>query len=195
MAKIKICGIRRAEDVEYVNATKPDFIGFILSSGFRRSVDIDFASTLAKNLDTDIRKIGVFVNEDKEYIQNAIATVGLDIVQLHGDETPSLCKEFSVPVIKVLKPNAFDRVTDYEPCVDYLLFDSGTGTGQAFDWDIIPSTTKDFFLAGGIDSENIAFAIEKIKPFAIDLSSAVEIDGVKDYDKIKEIIDIVRSIK
>lgn len=195
MAKIKICGIRRAEDVEYVNATKPDFIGFILSQGFRRSVDIEFASTLAKNLDTDIRKIGVFVNEDKEYIQNAIDTVGLDIVQLHGDEEPSLCKEFSVPVIKVLKPNAFDRVADYEPCADYLLFDSGTGTGQAFDWDIIPSTTKDFFLAGGIDSENIAFAIEKIKPFAIDLSSAVETDGVKDYDKIKEIIDIVRSIK
>lgn len=195
MAKIKICGIRRVEDVEYVNATKPDFIGFILSPGFRRSVDIDFASTLAKNLDTDIKKIGVFVNEDKEYIQNAIDTVGLDMVQLHGGEEPSLCKEFSIPVIKVLKPNTFDRVADYEPCVDYLLFDSGTGTGQAFDWDIIPSTTKDFFLAGGIDSENIAFAIEKIKPFAIDLSSAVETDGVKDYDKIKEIIDIVRSTK
>lgn len=195
MARIKICGIRRHEDVSYVNEAMPDFIGFILSSGFRRSIDMDFAGELCQNLDKNIKKIGVFVNEDAEYIQNAIDTVGLDMVQLHGDESVELCKELDAPVIKVLKPNDFDKIGDYEPFVDYFLFDSGTGTGKVFNWDNIPSTTKPFFLAGGLNNDNIAFAIEKIKPFAVDLSSAVETNGVKDYDKIKEIIDIVRSKK
>ncbi len=195
MARIKICGIRRDEDVQYVNATMPDYIGFILSSGFRRSIEIGTAQSLSENLDSGIKKIGVFVNEDSEYINGAIDTIGLDIVQLHGDESPQLCDEIAVPVIKVLKPNDFEKIGDFEPYVDYFLFDSGTGTGKTFDWDNIPTTTKPFFLAGGLNSDNIAVAIEKIRPFAVDLSSAVENDGVKDFDKIKQIIDIVRSTK
>lgn len=189
MARIKICGLRRECDVDFVNELKPDFAGFIISSGFRRS--IDNADELIARLDKGISSVGVFVNEDISTVNSA----NVDFVQLHGDESVEYCKMVTKPVIKMLKPKDFDKISDYEPYVDYFLFDSGTGTGKTFDWSMIPRTTKSFFLAGGLDSENIDLAINSINPFAVDLSSSVETDGYKDYDKIKKVIDIVRSTK
>lgn len=192
MVKIKICGLRRMADIDYVNALKPDYIGFILSAGFKRSITADEAEKLRKRLDPDIKAVGVFVNEDKDSINNIIERKLIDIAQLHGNESPQTCEEINALVIKYFSPDSFGRIHEYNHSADYFLFDSGTGTGKSFDWSRIPKTDKPFFLAGGINEGNICDAIEKINPFCIDLSSAVETDGFKDYKKIQRIMEIKR---
>lgn len=195
MAKIKICGLRRDDDISYVNKLRPDYAGFILSNGFRRSIDMKTVTHLRNRLAAGITAVGVFVNENEEIVNACIKMGVIDMVQLHGDESAEYCKKIKAPVIKVLKPDTFDKISEYEPYADYFLFDSGTGTGKTFDWSAIPDTEKPFFLAGGLDRDNLKQAIETVKPYAVDMSSSVETDGIKDYNKIKEIIDIVRTSK
>lgn len=192
MAKIKICGLKRLEDIKYVNELKPDFVGFILSKGFRRSINSEQALQLKSMLSNDIKAVGVFVDESTETINYFLQQGVIDIVQLHGSETPEFCSKINAPVIKMLKPTDFDKISRYEPYVDYFLFDSGTGTGKTFDWSKIPKTQKPFFLAGGLNKENIPLAIKTLNPYAVDLSSCVETDGCKDYIKIIEVMECVR---
>lgn len=195
MAKIKICGLRREEDISYVNILKPDYVGFILSNGFRRSIEMETVTHLRNRLAAGINAVGVFVNESVEIVNACIKMQVIDMVQLHGNESADYCKKINAPIIKVLKPDDFDKIKDYEPYIDYFMFDSGTGTGTTFDWSKIPKTDKPFFLAGGLDKNNLKHAIEAINPYAVDMSSSVETEGIKDYDKIKKVIDIVRSTK
>lgn len=192
MAKIKICGLRTQKDISIVNKLKPDYIGFILSRGFRRSIDIGTADTLKKRLSKGIKAVGVYVDDPLYEIELALSHNVIDIVQLHGGETPEFCSKINAPVIKMLKPTDFDKISQYEPYVDYFLFDSGTGTGKTFDWSKIPKTQKPFFLAGGLNKENIPLAIKTVNPYAVDLSSCVETDGCKDYIKMKEVMECVR---
>lgn len=192
MAKIKICGLKRQQDMDYVNTLKPDFIGFILTPGFRRSITRETAVQLKAKLDKSINTVGVFVNDDADIINSFVADGIIDMVQLHGSESADFCKKINAPVIKMFKPDAFDKMNDYEPFVDYFLFDSGTGTGKTFDWCSIPKTEKPFFLAGGLSADNLEMAIDKVKPFAVDLSSSVETDGFKDFEKIKKVMEIIK---
>lgn len=191
MAKIKICGLMRQQDIEYVNELKPDYVGFILSPGFRRSITKELAAVLKSKLDKNIKTVGVFVDDSLDNISYFIDNDIIDIVQLHGDESCEYCNMINAPVIKYFKPDDFNKAEKYE--TDYFLFDSGTGTGKTFEWSEIPKIQKPFFLAGGLDENNIKKAVEKVKPYAVDMSSSVETNGVKDYNKIKRIIDIVRS--
>ncbi len=191
MAKIKICGLRREVDIDYVNELLPDYIGFILTDGFRRSISPDTAQKLKARLDGRIKAVGVFVNDDIDKINNAVDEGIIDLVQLHGNESADYCQQIKAPVIKYFKPDMFEHIDEYD--TDYLLFDSGTGTGKTFDWSKIPATDKPFFLAGGIGSDNIQTAIKSVNPFCIDLSSAVETDGYKSYDKIKKIMEIMKN--
>ena len=195
MSKIKICGLRREQDIDYVNALKSDFIGFILTAGFRRSITRETAKALKTRLSKDITAVGVFVNDSADTINSFIAEGIIDIAQLHGDESAELCKKINAPVIKFLKcdEDIAEKIIDYENAADYFLFDSGTGTGNTFDWSKIPKTAKPFFLAGGLGADNLKKAIEEINPFAVDLSSSVETDGFKDYDKIKKVTEIVKN--
>ncbi|MCH5317325.1 MAG: phosphoribosylanthranilate isomerase [Eubacterium sp.] len=195
MSKIKICGLRREQDIDYVNELKPDFIGFILTTGFRRSITRETAKVLKNRLSKEITAVGVFVNESAEVINSFVAEGIIDIVQLHGNESAELCKKINAPVIKFLKCDngVEEKIIAYENAVDYFLFDSGTGTGNTFDWSKIPKTENPFFLAGGLSADNMKKAIEEIKPFAVDLSSSVETDGVKDYEKIKKVTEIVKN--
>ena len=190
MAKIKICGLRRDADIDYVNAFKPDYVGFILTDGFRRSIHVDTARRLKSKLDKHIKAVGVFVNDDIAKINRLVSDGVIDIVQLHGNESAEYCKKINAPIIKFFKPDMFSSIDEYD--TDYYLFDSGAGTGKIFDWSKIPETDRPIFLAGGINKNNLAKAIKEIKPYCIDLSSAVETNGVKDYNKIKEIMEIVR---
>lgn len=192
MAKIKICGLKRLEDIKYANELVPDFVGFILSDGFKRSIKPQQAVHLKAKLSDNIKAVGVFVDEPAEAIDCFLRQGVIDIVQLHGGETPEFCSKINAPVIKMLKPTDFDKISQYEPYVDYFLFDSGTGTGKTFDWSKIPKTQKPFFLAGGLNKENISLAIKTVNPYAVDLSSCVETDGCKDYIKIKEVMECVR---
>lgn len=190
MAKLKICGLRRREDIEAVNTLKPDFAGFILTKGYRRTAEN--VNELLEMLDKDIISVSVFVNEDESTVINAPT----DYVQLHGDESPVYCEHIRKrkTVIKVLKPRDFQKYKDYEPYVDYFLFDSGTGTGLTFEWSALPKTEKPFFLAGGLGAGNLNQAAET-GAYAFDMSSSVETDGVKDFNKIKEVTETVRRIK
>lgn len=195
MSKIKICGLRREQDIDYVNELKPDYIGFILTAGFRRSITRETAEKLRARLSKDIIAVGVFVNESAGTVNSFIESRIIDIAQLHGDESPELCKRINAPVIKFLKCNegVEKKIVEYENAVDYFLFDSGTGTGNVFDWSKIPKTNRPFFLAGGLGEENLKKAIDEIKPFAVDLSSSVETDGFKNYEKIKKVMEIVKN--
>lgn len=192
MAKIKICGLKRLEDIKYANELVPDFVGFILSDGFKRSIKPQQAVQLKAKLSDNIKAVGVFVDEPAEAVDCFLRQGVIDIVQLHGGETPEFCSKINAPVIKMLKPTDFDKISQYEPYVDYFLFDSGTGTGKTFDWSKIPKTQKPFFLAGGLNKENIPLAMKTVNPYAVDLSSCVETDGCKDYIKIKEVMECVR---
>lgn len=195
MSKIKICGLRREQDIDYVNELKPDYIGFILTAGFRRSITRETVKALKTRLSKDIIAVGVFVNESADTVNSFVADGIIDIAQLHGNESAELCKKINAPVIKFLKcdDDAPKKIRDYENAVDYFLFDSGTGTGNTFDWSKIPKTERPFFLAGGLGADNLKRAIEEINPFAVDLSSSVETDGAKDFEKIKKVLEIVKN--
>lgn len=198
MTKIKICGLRRNEDVDIVNAFLPDFAGFILSNGFRRTVLKDDFLRLARNVDSSIKKVGVFVNEPIESILDY--ALNLDVLQLHGDEsleyTERLRTETGKTIIKAVRaksPDDIELFNDY-PC-DYLLIDAYKegeygGTGRVADWSIIKKAeiNKPFFLAGGISADNISTAISELSPFCVDVSSSVETNGYKDELKVKELI-------
>lgn len=197
--KIKICGLRRLEDVEYVNSTKPDYVGFILAEGFRRTITLDTARELKKNLNPDILAVGVFVNDAVEKVIACLEEGLIDIAQLHGEETEEdilyIKAVTGKPVIKTVK--AVDRYLVeawLDSAADYLLFDSGTGTGKTFDWSMLEDIDREFFLAGGLSCENAEAAVKQARPYALDVSSGVETDGVKDFSKIKEMIEIVRKI-
>ncbi|MCD7722876.1 MAG: phosphoribosylanthranilate isomerase [Clostridiales bacterium] len=190
---IKICGLRREQDIDYVNELKPDFAGFILTPGFRRSIDMETAKRLKSRLCGEIKAVGVFVDDDTERINFFVSSGIIDIVQLHGNESGGYCKKIKAPVIKCFKVAggaAGAKLKDYD--CEYFMFDSGAGSGQAFEWKNIPKTQKKFFLAGGLCESNLKSAIETVKPFALDISSGVETGGVKDYNKIKRILEIAR---
>lgn len=191
MAKIKICGLKRKEDIYYVNELKPDYIGFILTDGFRRSISMPQARELKALLDEDIQAVGVFVDDDIDKINSALDEGIIDIVQLHGTESPEYCKKIKSPVIKYFAPSDFNKIAEYE--TEFYLFDAGTGSGRTFDWNKIPQTKTPFFLAGGINKDNINRAMEQVNPYCIDLSSAVETNGVKDYNKINEIMECMKN--
>lgn len=190
MAKIKICGLRRQADIDYVNELKPDYIGFILTEGFRRSIDMETAKSLKSRLDKSIKAVGVFVDDDEKRINKFVSDGIIDLVQLHGSEDAEFCQRINAPIIKYFKPDDFCKIGEYN--VEYFLFDSGTGTGRAFDWSKIPKTDTPFFLAGGIDECNIEKALKEINPYCIDVSSSVETDGFKDYNKMKNITNAVK---
>ena len=201
--KIKICGIRRPEDIEIVNEFLPDYIGFILVPASKRYVSPEKIVELKKNLDPRIKTVGVVVNESVEKLGEIRKICGLDVIQLHGEESPKFCKELGGRIWKAIRVKDEDCVEILEKYAEYtelLLLDTyveGThgGTGQAFDWDLIDFLSADYNigLAGGITRENAALAKKKVNPLLIDVASGSETDGVKDREKIKDIIQIIRG--
>jgi phosphoribosylanthranilate isomerase len=186
--KIKICGLSRECDIDYVNEALPDYAGFVFAES-KRKISEDQAFTLSRKLDPRIVSVGVFVDHDISFVRNILERGIINVVQLHGHEDAEYIREVGAPVIKAVRLNEY-RGIDYP--AHFLLFDSPlAGSGKTFDWSLIPSTEKPFFLAGGINIGNISEAM-KINPYAIDVSSGVETDGLKDRGKI---IEIVRSVR
>ena len=203
--KVKICGIRRAEDIEIVNKYLPDFIGFIFVPASKRYVEPKIVTKLKKNLDPRIKTVGVFVNESIEKIREIKKVCSLDVIQLHGEETPQFCEELGGRIWKAIRVKDEDCVEILDTYAEYtelLLLDTyvdGThgGTGQAFDWDLIEFFSADYNigLAGGITRENVLKAKKKVEPELIDVASGSETNGLKDEEKIKDIIQIIRGKK
>lgn len=200
MAKIKICGLKRLEDIEIVNKYKPDYIGFVFADS-KRKVTNDLASKMKKYLDSSIKSVGVFVDEDIDEIIKLYDEGIIDIAQLHGLENEEYIKKlkqksnYRLEIINAIEMSGEEDLLEYENSLaDYLLFDSGKGSGKTFDWRLIrKDLKKEFFLAGGLNSENISKAIEEFNPYAVDLSSGVETDGYKDELKIKKVMEEVND--
>ncbi|PJJ31078.1 phosphoribosylanthranilate isomerase [Lacrimispora celerecrescens] len=201
--KIKICGLTRREDILAVNTWKPDYAGFVFAPGKRRLTGTK-AQELRDLMLPEIPAVGVFVNSPIEDILSLTGKGIIDLIQLHGDEDRDYLMELKsclapgFPVIKAIRiRQAEDRKEAENLPADFLLFDTYTkglygGSGKTFDWSMIPDIKKPWFLAGGIDSSNVRQAM-KTMAYCLDLSSSVETDGKKDPQKIKEIIQTVRS--
>ena len=199
MTKVKICGLRRPEDIRIVNLCKPDYAGFIIRfpQSFR-SLTIWQMKQLTSNLDPDIQSVGVFVDEDPQLIIDLLKQDILDLVQLHGRESEDMIryiqKETGKQVIKAFEIQSLDDIkkANWSPA-DYILLDKGKGSGQTFDWSLIRKVDRPFFLAGGLQPDNIDQAIQMLHPFAVDISSGVETQKYKDYDKIETIMKKIRK--
>ena len=203
MLKVKLCGITKPEDIEAVNIIKPDYIGFVFAKS-RRQINRDRAARLKNILNADIKTVGVFVNADIDEIISLCKAGIIDIIQLHGDENNryinSLRKQIDNKIIKAVRVKSEkDIIKAKKINCDYLLLDAFDknnygGSGKAFDWTKIPDDIGPYFLAGGINKDNIIDAVQKYHPYSVDISSGIETDGVKDSRKMYEIMQIVRSI-
>ena len=196
MTKIKMCGLRRSEDIEYANILRPDYIGYVFAKKSRRYVTPEKAQELTKLLHEDITPVGVFVDEPIENVIALVESGAIRMVQLHGSESEDYAaelKERGIPVIRAFKVSSeADIAAARSTCADYVLLDSGSGSGETFDWSLIQNVGRDFFLAGGLTADNAAEAVEKLRPYGVDASSCLETAGFKDFDKMKAFAEAVR---
>lgn len=202
--KMKICGLRRREDIGYANECMPDYIGFVFADS-RRRVTKEQAWELRRELADGIIPVGVFVNEPAESIAELVRVGIIDMVQLHGDETEEYIVKLRrlVPGVEIIKAVRVTCAEDVRGCekteADYLLFDSffgkeRGGTGICFDWELIRGVRKPYFLAGGIHIENVSKTVGLSGIHAVDVSSAVETDGYKDREKMAELVQMIRKL-
>lgn len=203
MISVKFCGMRRPQDIEYANECRPDYVGFILSDGFKRTVLKEDFLALEKGLDKNIKKVGVFVNERPRNILELAEH--LDVIQLHGDEDHTTVFYYSdvtnCEIWKAVRAKSPEDIERYKwNHIDKLLIDSFSedsvgGTGKRIDTEIVKSAKieKPFFIAGGITDENIAEIVRDTKPYGVDISSGIETNGFKDLQKMKKIMQILRE--
>lgn len=200
MTKVKICGLRTTEDVMAVNRFLPDYIGFVFAPG-KRQIDMETAKCLREELASGIQAVGVFVNQEISLVSAFCKNRIIDMVQLHGDEdleyVSALRKEVPSKIIKAV-PVGTKRPQLLVNHVDHLLFDTMCGaqrggSGKIFDWKLLSGCETDFFLAGGLNPENVQTAISCLNPYCVDVSSGVETDGGKDPVKIQRLVQAVRE--
>ena len=200
MTLIKICGLSRDCDIDYVNEAKPDYIGFILHfPKSRRNITDDRAAELRRRLSPEIRAVGVFVDQPVETVLAAADKIGLDVIQLHGHEDDAyiaaLRGKTPLPVWKAFRVrSAEDLAAAEKSLADEVLLDNGYGTGEVFDWTLASGFSRSFLLAGGLTPDNLASAIRTLRPKLADISSGVETDGAKDRDKIHAAVRAARSL-
>ncbi len=198
MTKIKLCGLSRPCDIEAVNELKPEYIGFVFAQKSKRCVSPKKAAELKKLLAPNIRTVGVFVDETAEAVAQLFARNIIDIAQLHGNEDDAYIRRLRAlsgkPVIKAFRiTSSQDILAALESAADFVLLDSGAGTGSVFDWKLIQNLKRPYFLAGGLTPSNAALAVNILHPFAVDVSSGIETDGVKDKSKMESFIAAVRN--
>ena len=211
MTCVKICGLRRKEDIDYVNIYKTQFAGFVFAES-RRKVSKETARMLVKALLPQIKSVGIFVNEKKETVAEIVKYTGLDCVQLHGDETPEYVEKLKEllgritekrieiwKAVRVKNKESLEIISEFD--VDAFLLDayvegSYGGAGAVFDWQLaadVAAGHERIILAGGLNPENVKTAVAKVKPYGVDVSSGVETDGFKDAEKIRDFIMKVRE--
>ena len=198
MTRIKLCGLTRPEDIEAANSLKPDYIGFVFAEKSKRYISPEKAAELKKLLNPKIKAVGVFVNESINNVAELLNAGVIDIAQLHGSEDNkyinTLKKLSGKPVIKAYQVKSDNDISKARNSIaDYVLLDSGKGSGQRFNWELIKSINRPYFLAGGLDTENILSAVRSLSPFAVDVSSGIETNGVKDKEKMTVFVNAVRK--
>jgi phosphoribosylanthranilate isomerase len=182
----------------------PDFVGFVFAAS-RRQLSREEAAEFRQKLNKSIPTVGVYVNEAADAVVSDFKNGIINIAQLHGNENLDYIEKLkhAVPELKIIKAIRVNTSEDVENSldlpVDWLLFDTykkgvAGGTGESFNWDMVKNVKRPFFLAGGLTADNLSQAME-IRPFAFDLSSGIETDGLKDFEKMKRVVELVRSAK
>ncbi len=202
MTKIKLCGMMRKEDIEVANELLPEYVGFIFWDKSFRNLTFEKARELRAILQSSIDVVGVFVDAEPEFIAGLCNENIIDIVQLHGSEDEDYIKTLrkiiplGTKIIKAFKVTSEEEAHKAEECIaDYLLFDPGKGSGNTFNWELIKDVEKSYFLAGGLNPENVEEAIGTLRPYAVDVSSGIETDKCKDKSKMIEFVNNVRKCK
>ena len=198
MTRIKFCGMRRAEDVAAANELMPDYIGFVFAKKSRRCVDAETAAALRGLLSPGIKAVGVFVDEEAEQAAALLNAGVIDLAQLHGHEDEAYVARLRQltdrPVIQAFRVSSPVDIRKAERSpADLVLLDAGAGGGTAFDWELLRAMRRPFFLAGGLDSENVGDAVAVFRPFGVDVSSGIETDGAKDPVKMRAFIEAVKA--
>ena len=198
MTKIKLCGLSGMEDIIVVNELQPEYVGFVFAKKSKRYVTPETAARLKNALSKEIQAVGVFVNEPVEQVAGLLNDGVIDVAQLHGTEEEDYIRELrgltQKPIIKAFRIEKEEDLALLEGCsADYFLLDSGAGSGEIFDWKWIKSVQKPFFLAGGLNEQNVGDAVKQVSPFAVDVSSGIESNGKKDKDKMTAFVTAVRK--
>lgn len=198
MTKIKLCGLSRPCDIDMANELKPDYIGFVFAKKSKRYVEPEKAAQLKALLDPEIRAVGVFVDEAPEIVADLLNSGIIDLAQIHGNEDEAYIKSLrqrtDQPIIKAFQIKTRDDIAEAERCsADHVLLDSGAGTGAVFDWSLLKNAKRPYFLAGGLSPDNVYEAVRLLHPYAVDVSSGIETDGLKDREKAAAFIAAVRK--
>jgi len=203
MTKVKICGITNASDASAAAAYGASALGFIFYKQSPRCVTVEDACEILMGVSPFIKKVGVFVNEDRNIVNEIANKASLDLIQLSGDESPVYCKGLNRPYIKAVRvknKESLNEINEYD--TQYTLFDTYSksnfgGTGKVFNWDLIqnmPFEKRYIILSGGLNSENVKNAIKQVNPYAVDIATGVEkLPGKKDHEKMKNFIEAVRN--
>ena len=192
MTKVKICGLSTKGAVETAVSAGADYIGFVFAPS-KRQVTLEQAAELAKIIPTNVKKVGVFVSPSRSELLEGIEKVGLDLVQVHGRVADDLFDDLPCASIQAVQVDGNGHVPNSQ--ADYLLFDAPVaGSGRTFDWGQLDTTdlSQPFFIAGGLNEDNVEEAIQHFTPFAVDVSSGVESNGQKDHEKIRRFIERVK---
>lgn len=194
--KIKICGLTRPEDIICVNRLRPDYIGFVFWPKSRRFLGRAQAARLKALLSPAVQAVGVFVDMPVEEVAGLLRDGIIDLAQLHGEESEEdiryLQEVTGRPVIKAVRVRSrYDVEAWLDSAADYLLFDSGMGSGRTFDWSLLEGVTRPYFLAGGLGLDNLEQVLARVGPYGVDLSSSLETEGHKDPEKIRRVMELV----
>jgi len=202
--RVKICGLTRSEDVQAAVQAGTDALGFVLYEPSPRYVSAERAGELLAETPAFVTTVGLFVDAGEDVVRASLEKAPFDLLQFHGDESPEYCRQFARPYMKAIRVRSQqdieDAVAKY-PDAAALLLDAYVenlpgGTGQAFDWRLIPEMEIPWVLAGGLKPENVADAVNQVKPYAVDISGGVEqAKGIKDKEKIQKFISEIRNVE
>lgn len=205
---VKTCGLSRPCDIDWANELRPDYVGFVFAPASKRYVDAAHAAELRAGLDDGITAVGVFVDADAEEIAGLVRSGTIDVVQLHGHEDAGYLQTLrqllgdGVEVIQAFSIVSPDDVAAANASgADYVLLDNGAGgSGESFDWSLLGGVRHPFFLAGGLDADNVGEALRQVEAagaapqlVAVDASSGIEKDGTKDFERMRAFVEAVRS--
>lgn len=202
MTRVKFCGLTHEEDIAQAVKLGVDALGFVFYAPSSRSVAPDHAAMLTSSVPAFVTRVGLFVNEQPAVIQNIFERTRLNLIQYHGDETPEFCDAVGLPFIKAFRVRpGIDIQTEMEryPNASGFLLDAYVkgqpgGTGERFDWEMIPQSNAPIILAGGLSPDNAKDAIEQVAPWALDVSGGIETKpGRKDPDKMARFMNACRN--
>lgn len=200
--RIKICGITRPADLADAIAAGADAVGFVFYPPSPRFLPLEAAAALSLQVPPFVARVGLFVNAEPRDVREALAAVPLDVLQFHGEEEAGYCEQFGLPYLKAARVRPGIDLLEFArayPTAQGLLLDAWVeaygGAGQSFDWSLIPERLpKPMVLSGGLHADNVAEAVAKVRPWAVDVSSGVEVaKGIKDADKIAAFVAAVRT--